>query len=533
MPTLDWIGKKAVLSHHRTVPYRLLRCDQKLSAGDPDSGNLLVEGDNLEALKALLPYYAGQVKCIFIDPPYNTGNEDWVYNDATNDPVIMEWLGKTVGGELEDLSRHDKWLCMMYPRLALLKQFLTHDGAIFVSIDDVEVAHLRLLLDELFGANHLIANFVWQSKDTPGNNSSGIAETHNHIIAYRRSTAFRPNLLSRNEKQVGTYTNPDNDQRGPWLAAPLTRVEHRDRDYYALENPAGKKVFPPKGSSWRRPPSKMAQLAADNRIWWGKSGDSVFPMEKKFLSEAKEGVVNQSWWPYGFAGSTRNASAELKEIFGGTRPFDTPKPTQLAKVIISLASQPGDLTLDSFAGSGTTAHAVLALNKQDEGTRRFILVEMVPEIAREIAAERIRRVSAGYTNAKGELIEGLGGGFRYCTLGTRLFDGDGRISDEVRFADLAQHVFFTETGQPAPSRARSATSPLIGISNGVAYYLLFNGVLGDKQPGGGNILTSRVLAHLPFHDGPRVVFGEGCRLAAARLKSEGVTFKQIPYQIKT
>src|ERR1035437_9944227 len=201
MPTLDWIGKKAVLNHHRTVPYRLLRCDQKLSAGDPDSGNLLVEGDNLEALKALLPYYAGQVKCIFIDPPYNTGNEDWVYNDATNDPVIMEWLGKTVGGELEDLSRHDKWLCMMYPRLALLKQFLTHDGAIFVSIDDVEVAHLRLLLDELFGANHLIANFVWQSKDTPGNNSSGIAETHNHIIAYRRSTAFRPNLLSRNEKQ--------------------------------------------------------------------------------------------------------------------------------------------------------------------------------------------------------------------------------------------------------------------------------------------------------------------------------------------
>ena len=415
---------------------------------------------------------------------------------------------------------------MMYPRLALLRDFLRQDGAIFVSIDDVEVGHLRLLMDEIFGPRNLIANFVWQSKDTPGNNSSGVAETHNHILAYRPSPLFVPNMLTRNEKQLSTYTNPDNDRRGPWLATPLTRAEHRDRDYYELTNAAGRKVFPPKGSSWRRPPSKMKELAIEKRIWWGKEGDAEFPMEKKFLSEVKDGVVNQTWWPYQFAGSTRNASAEIKKVFDGQKVFDTPKPIDLVKVIATMASDSDSLTLDSFAGSATTGHAVLAMNKIDGGIRRFILVEMEPEICRKVAAQRLQRVIEGHND-----IEALGGGFRYCTLAPPLFNDSGAIREGVTFADLAAHVYFTETGEPIPKRPRK-DCPLLGIQRGRAIYLLFNGVLGDKRPNSGNVLTSITLANLPTHDGSRIMYGEGCRLSAPRLKREGISFKQIPYGIK-
>lgn len=526
MPKLDWIGKKAVVNHHREVPFHLLKNNDDLSVGDPGSGNLLVQGDNLIALKALLPYYAGQVKCIYIDPPYNTGNEHWVYNDNVNSPEMKEWLGRVVGKESEDLSRHDKWLCMMYPRLALLREFLKPSGAIFVSIDDVETAYLRLLMDEIFGISNFLGNFVWQSKDTPGNNSSGIAETHNHIISYRRSEMFQPNLLARNEKQLGTYTNPDNDPRGPWLAAPLTRVEHRDRDYYALINPAGREILPPKGSSWRRPPAKMKELADDNRIWWGKSGDSDFPMEKKFLSEAKEGVVNQTWWPYEFAGSTRNASAEMKEIFSGEKPFDTPKPTQLLKVIITLSCSNSDLVLDSFAGSGTTGHAVLSLNKQDNGNRRFILIEMDDNICRNITTQRLARVSQGYKD-----VLALGGGFRFCELGEPLFDERGNIRATVSFFDLARHVYFTETGEPLPA-TKDVSSSLLGVHNGTAVYLLYNGILKDKTLKGGNVLTTNILASLPGYEGNKVIYGTACRMDTERLRREGIVFKQLPYKLK-
>jgi site-specific DNA-methyltransferase (adenine-specific)/adenine-specific DNA-methyltransferase len=530
MPTLDWIGKKAVANYHRHVPFHLLKDVPELSIGDPGSGNLIVEGDNLLALKALLPYYAGQVKCIYIDPPYNTGNEGWVYNDNVNSKEMQEWLGKVVGDENEDLTRHDKWLCMMYPRISILHSLLKHDGVIFVSIDDVEHAHLRLIMDEIFGSHNFLANFVWQSKDTPGNNSSGVAETHNHIIAYKKSDDFLPNLLARNEKQIASYTNPDNDHRGPWLPTPLTRVEHRDRDYYPIKNLVGKDIWPPKGSSWRRPPAKMKELAADNRIWWGKDGDAQFPMEKKFISEVKEGVVNQTWWPYDFAGSTRNASAELKELFTGSKNFDTPKPSQLLKVIIQLSCKANDIILDSFAGSGTTGHAILQLNK-DGGNRKFILVEMDPKISRDITTERVKRVIEGYKNAKGEKVEGLGGGFRFATLGEPLFDEKGNIRNTVRFAELARHVYFTETGEPLPKQPK-ASSPLIGVCNGTAIYLLYNGILKDKSPDGGNVLTTNILQHLPKHEGSKVVYGTACRLGTERLRREGIVFKQLPYKLK-
>ena len=415
MPALDFKGKSFIYTHHLGVPYRELLVVPEKSVPAPGrqpdlDDNLILHGDNLEALKALLPRYAGKVDCIYIDPPYNTGTEGWCYNDAVNAPLMREWLKKAANPvERDDLQRHDKWLCMMWPRLQLLKELLAEDGAIFVSIDDNEVHRLRAVMDEIFGEENFLANFVWQSKDTPGNNSVGIAETHNHIVFYRKSPSCSVTMLERNEEQLANYSNPDSDERGDWLPTPLTRAEFRERDYYSIPNKAGRDVWPPKGSSWRRPPAKMKWLQEDNRIWWGKDGDAEFPMEKKFLSEVKAGVVNQTWWPYGFAGSTRNASAELKGIFGGEKSFDTPKPVQLLSRILELATSENAIVLDSYAGSGTTAHAVLALNKKDGGSRRFILVQLPEELApdhparkegfsevADLTAERVRRVIRGY-----------------------------------------------------------------------------------------------------------------------------------------
>ena len=539
MPTLNWIGKSAVVTHHKDVPYRLLEPVPELSCDDPDSGNLIVQGDNLHALKALLPRYAGQVKCIYIDPPYNTGNEGWVYNDNVNSPEIRRWLGEVVGREGETLDRHDRWLCMMYPRLVLLKQFLRSDGVIFISIDDNEVASLRLLMDEIFGSANFLAHFVQQSKDTPGNNSSGIAATHDHLLAFVRSSDFKPNLLERDEKQLANYKNPDNDPRGPWLGAPLTRGEFRERDYYPLTNPAGIEVWPPRGTCWRRPKDVLERLIMENRLWWGKTGTATFPMEKKFLSEVKSGVVNQTWWPYEFSGSTRNANAEIKDVFGGERIFDTPKPTKLLQRILQIATDTNSLVLDSFAGSGTTAHAALKQNAEDGGNRRFILVEMDEGIAHNVTTERVKRVSQGYTNTKGEQVAGLGGGFQFCKLSAEpLFAADGQIREDVKFAQLAEFVWFSETGtglpspQPSPASGRGRKlSPLLGIHEGRAIYLLYNGILDDLAIDGGNVLTGVVLDKLPKHDGPRVIYAAACRLGAPRLNREGIVFKQTPYAL--
>ena len=316
MPILQWLDRDKHVKAAEAVPYRLLEADDAHSAGDAETPNMLIQGDNLDALKALLPYYAGSVKCIFIDPPYNTRSAFEHYDD-----------------NLE----HSQWLAMMFPRLVVLRDLLADGGSIWVTIDDNEVHYMKVIMDEVFGRSNFVANIVWQSKDTPGNNSNEIAQTHNHILLYRGGENFKLKLLTRNEKQLATYKNPDNDQRGVWLSTPITRVEHRDRDYYAIKNKIGKEVWPPKGSSWRRPPDEMKRLASEDRIYWGKGGDSEFPMEKKFLSEVKEGVVPQTWWPYEFGGSTRNASAEMKKIFDGVKSFDTPKPEKLTRIIHPIA----------------------------------------------------------------------------------------------------------------------------------------------------------------------------------------------------
>lgn len=537
MPTLDWIGKRAVLNHHREIPFHLLKENLALSAGDPEAGNLVVQGDNLLALKALLPYYAQQVKLIYIDPPYNTGNEKWVYNDAVNSAEMREWLGKVVGGEAEDLSRHDKWLNMMYPRLQLLRQFLREDGAIFVSIDDKEVHHLRALLDEVFGQRNFVATIIWQKNYAPKGTAKHFSEDHDYVMVYARSAAlWRPNLVPRSEKQDKKYKNPDNDPRGLWRPNNLAARNYYSKGTYAIACPGGRVIpGPPRGSYWRVAEEKFWELDRQGRIWWGKDGNNV-PAPKIYLSEVKAGVVPQTLWSYSEVGHTQEAKKEVVSIVefeSSDDVFITPKPVRLMRRVLEIGADKNSLVLDSFAGSGTLGHAVLAANAEDGGNRQFILVEMDEKIARAVTHQRLKKVVEGYTSlAGGDVVPGLGGGFRFCEIGQPLFDENGGIREEVSYADLAQHTYFSETGLPL-SNGTSGKSPLLGVHGGEAIYLLYNGVLGDRRPDGGNVLTSAVLSQLPPHDGPKVIYGEGCRLGAARLERERITFKQIPYDVRT
>ena len=590
MPTLNWIGKKAVLNHDRDVPFHLLEEVPRLSFGDKNSGNLIVQGDNLVALKSLLPYYAGKVKCIYIDPPYNTGNENWVYNDNVNDPEIKAWLGNVVGKEAEDLSRHDKWLCMMYPRLKLLREFLRQDGSIWISIDDNELYHLRMMMDEIFGAAQFISDISWQRTYSTRNDSKGIVNEVEHILVYGRMPNWQPNKLARTAKMNSKYKNPDGDF-APWKVTDATApnaVTHQGM-VYAIQQPiTGKLIYPSVGRCWPLEQDEMLAIMQD----WGnyelkdihdesaraevcgvspdavrngvlgivlsdplqgaaekarevyrKGVEKIHPWPQfYFNSKGKGGIARKTYlenvggklptnlWEYKDVGHTDEAKKEILSIFNGRAPFDTPKPTRLIQQILQVASDPGDLILDSFAGSGTTGHAILKQNAKDQGGRNFILVEMLPDIAVHVTSERVRRVSSGYRTPKGEDVSGLGGGFRYYRLGCPLFDEYGNVFGKVSFADLAKHVYFSETGSPLPDEADLST-PLIGTHDGRAIYLLYNGILKDKNPKNGNVLTREVLNMLPPFDGAMVVYGTGCRLSTATLRRERITFKQIPYEL--
>lgn len=536
MPTLDWIGKKAVVNHHREVPFHLLKEVPELSCGDPNSGNLIVEGDNLLALKALLPYYAGKVKCIYIDPPYNTGNEGWVYNDNVNSPEMRDWLGRTVGKEAEDLSRHDKWLCMMYPRLALLKDFLNDSGAIFVSIDDNEVSRLRSLLDEIFGPKNFVATVIWQKVFAPKNSAIHLSEDHDYVIIYAKvASSWRPNLLPRSESANSRYKNPDKDPRGPWTSGDIQARNFYSEGTYPIKCPSGR-IIPGPGSGmyWRVSKSKFQELDADGRIWWGPKGNNM-PRLKRFLSEVKDGVTPQTLWLHKDVGHTQEAKKELLQFIdfeSSEDVFITPKPTRLVDRILAMASDGDSLILDSFAGSGSTGHSVLKQNAGNKENRKFILVEIDPRIAESVTAARLRNVVKGRKSRNGESIPGVGGGFKYVRLAEHVYDEAGRINEAVKFPDLARHVFFTETGTPLPADA-SLDSPLIGSVNDRAVYLLFNGILKDKSADGGNRLTRKVLQELPPFEGSKVVYGTACQLGQELLQRHQVTFKQIPYAIPT
>lgn len=537
MPTLNWIGKDAVVKHHLEVPFHLLKDVPDLSCGDPGTGNLIVQGDNLVALKALLPHYAGQVKCICIDPPYNTGNEGWAYNDNVNSPVIREWLGKVVGKEGETLDRHDRWLCMMYPRLALLRQFLSEDGAIFVCLDDNEVGPLRLLMDEVFGANNFVTTIIWE-KRTTRENRRVFSFSHDYVVCYARNLSLFEKVrgtLPLTAEVKGRYANPDNDPRGTWQSVSMNAQGGHGTasQFYRLTTPGGRELDPPPGRCWSVTETKFKELVADKRIYFGTQGTNA-PRVKKFLSETTKGLTPHTLWNGREVGTTDSATKTLFTVFAGDPNFNTtPKPTELIERILQIATIPGELVLDSFAGSGTTGHAVVKMNaaNPNQDPRRFIMIELESDVCRNITAERVRRVSEGYTNAKGEKVAGLGGGFRFCELGEPLFDETGHIRETVKFGELARHVYFSETREPLP-RERVPNTPLLGVCRGLAVYLLFNGILGDKSSNGGNVLTRKTLAKLPPFAGPKVIYCAGCLIGAERLAEEGITVRQTPYEIR-
>ena len=578
MPRLEWIGKEAVVNHHERVPYRLLRCNPARSVGEAGSGNLLVQGDNLEALKALLPYYAAQVKCIYIDPPYNTGNENWVYNDAVNSPEMRDWLGQVVGRDAEDLSRHDKWLCMMYPRLALLRQFLRRDGVILISINDVELHHLRVILDELYGIQNLLATIVWEKgKKGDSHYFSGV---HEYIVVVARDKAFldaketrwrkkkagidevleyyqtlcqqygrdheriRENImkwyrtlpkghLAKNHKHYKW-----SDDRGLYFAADFSGPDdgRKSRPRYDIMHPiTGKPCKKPStGWRWEEERTKAALAEQPSRIHFGPD-ESTVPCRKSYLAEIDEEPITTVFYKDG-----RAATLLIEQILGPGA-FSFPKDVEILAELIGTITENDDIILDSFAGSGTTGHAVLKLNHTYNTNRRFILVEMVEEICQNRTAKHLEKAILGYEpinikkseDDEGSAVPGLGGGFRYCELGPTLFDAEGKIREEVSFRELAQHIYFTETGEPLPQGSRQKLTPLLGVAKGVGVYLLYNGILQDKSVDGGNVLTSKTLALLPEHDGPKVIYGNACRLSPRRLKAEGITFRQTPYEIRT
>ena len=418
-------------------------------------------------------------------PTVQHGQRGLGLNDNVNSPVIREWLGKAVGKEDETLDWHERWLCIMYPRLVLLRQFLREDGIIFVNLDDTESAFCRLLLDELFGIANRLAIVAWEKRYTRSNNAKMFYSVKDTLLVYRKTEAVSFLREARTEKPNSIYKNPDDDPRGAWTSAsyvnPATK-ELRHNLVYPILNPfTGKEVEHPT-HAWKFELDEHRRHVEGKRLWWGKSGTARYPRLKVFPKQENAGLVPVDIWNHEDSGTTDEGGGEVKAIFGSAV-FENPKPTKLLHRILQLATGPGDLVLDSFAGSGTTGHAVLSLNKQDRGNRRFILVEMEPKIARDITAERVRRVAQGYKNAKGESVDGLGGGFRYCELGEPLFDESGKIRETVSFADLARHVYFTETGEPLP-RERVTKSPFIGECRSVGIYLLFNGILGDKSAQG-------------------------------------------------
>lgn len=547
MPTLDWIGKRAVVNHHREVPYRLVHCDKAKSVGDPDAGNLLVQGDNLEALKALLPYYAGKVKCIYIDPPYNTGNEGWVYNDNVNSPEIRAWLGSVVGREAEDLSRHDKWLCMMYPRLRLLREFLADTGMVFVSIDDNEVHNLRYMMDEIFGRSNFVVNIIWQKMDSPSSNVGEriFSNYHDHTLVYAANIGRMSARQLPKPEILDAYPDEIDGQRARLRQlrknGKSARREDRPKMWYPMAAPDGSEVWPIHPTEgwegrWAIGEDTYHKIKHTKEFVWRMRNGTWTPYKAEYPPE-NPSVPNPSI--LSDVGQNRQAKALLNEILGTSHGFDTPKPIGLVRRIIDIACDKDSLVMDSFAGSGTTAHAVLAANHADGGNRKFILIETEQHIASAITAKRLQKAIEGYVpadSADADPVEGLGSGFRFCQLGEPLFDADGNVNAAVTYSDLAAHVFFCETGSPIPRRA-DGSSPLIGTFQGRAIYLLHSpDSVGIAAPSSGNVLTASVLEMLPVPDegfsGARIVYAEGCSVPEDRLQRSGVTFKQIPYQLE-
>ena len=582
MPTLEWIGKNKVINHHMDVPYRVLERqysydEQGQHNEDNGSENMIIHGDNLEALKSLLPRFWGGVSCIYIDPPYNTGNEGWVYNDNVNDPKIKKWLGEVVGKEGEDLSRHDKWLCMMYPRLKLLQKLLADDGVIFISIDDAEYANLKLACDEIFGANCFVSNISWQRTYSTRNDSKGIVNEVEHILVYSKKPEWMPNKLPRTDEMNSKYKNPDNDVtlwRTDNAFAPGAAT-HQGM-VYAIQHPfTGKMLYPSNGACWRYQQDTMLQImngwtryelkdlhdekerahicgvpveevrpevkaivladpleiAAENaqrvlergqwpRFFFTKNGKGG--IARKTYLENVGGRLPTNFWPFAETGHTDEAKKEMLAIFDGKATFDTPKPHRLLEFVLRVAGNKNTLILDSFAGSGTTAHAVLNMNKADGGNRKFILIEMM-DYADSITAERIKRVIKGYGDDK-KAVPGTGGSFSYYELGKPLMNGD-YLNEDVGIGKIREYIWFTETR--ANFHEPNEDKPYyLGTNKNTAYYFYY-----EKEKA--CVLNHVFLSSITVKQENYVIYADRCAISADDLQKFGIIFKKIPRDITT
>ena len=519
MPTLEWIGKDKVISHHKDVPFRVL--DEKYTYNAEHSDNMIIRGDNLEALKALLPQYEGKIKCIYIDPPYNTGNEGWVYNDNVNDPKIRKWLGEVVGKEGEDLSRHDKWLCMMYPRLKLLHRLLSDDGVIFISIDDREQINLRMICNEIFGERNFLGQFLWQKRTSPDMRKL-VSTAHEYICSYcknieRLSDAI--NKVALSEEDAKNYKNPDNDPRGPWASSDFTAQGFRPNQMYEITTPGGSKYTPPDGRCWKNIESEFLKQVEEGRMWFGTDGKGI-PRRKTYLYE-REGKNVWTWWDNKSVGHTQEATKEIAKIFGSPTIFDYPKPVRLISRIIQIATDKDSIILDSFAGSGTTAHAVLNMNKADGGHRKFILVEMM-EYAETITAERVRRVIDGYGTGK-NAVDGTGGDFTFYDLGEVLLLPDGNLNESVGADRIREYVWYMET--KTPLRAVDSDNPYyLGESRGTGYYFFY-----EKEAL--TTLNFDFLSTITEQAEGYLIYADLCTIPDEELKKYNITFKKIPRDI--
>ena len=556
MPTLEWIGKSKVISHHQDVPFRVLErkysFDENGQHGeDNGSENMIIRGDNLEALKALLPRYEGRVKCIYIDPPYNTGEEGWVYNDNVNDPKIKKWLGEVVGTEGEDLTRHDKWLCMMYPRLKLLQKLLADDGVIFINIGEDEHANLKLVCDEIFGVRNYVTDFGRQMK-------SGGAKGHyytpslDYVLTYAKNIDLLPYFRAiMTQQQIDVFyrfTQEEGPRKGEKYGEERlfkSSLEARANQRYYIQCPDGTFAIPPgettpnelkeglivtplktdKVWKWIYPRYKQ-ELDARNIIFKRTNTSGLVDehgnqckwniYNKLWLSEQQEKGVVPSNLITGY--ENRQSAAELKKL---NLDFNYAKPIRLIEYLLTISQMEKDaIVLDSFAGSGTTAHAVLNMNKADGGHRKFILVEMM-DYADSITAERVKRVIHGYGEGK-NAVEGTGGNFSFYDLGEPLLVGD-CLNEAVAPEKIREYIWFMETKQPyAPP---SGGNPYyLGRHNSTGYYFYY-------EPQRVTVLDYAFLSTITEKADGTVIYADRCSISEDKLAKMSVTFKKIPRDI--
>ena len=642
MPTLNWIGKDKVVNHHLDVPFYTLehmygfRAEDETDTSETHSGNMIIHGDNLVALKALLPEYEGRVNCIYIDPPYNTGEEKWVYNDNVNDTHIKKWLGEVVGKEGEDLSRHDKWLCMMYPRLALLQKLLHPQGAIFISIDDNEYTNLKAICDEIFGKNCFVANVSWQRTYSVRNDKDGIAVIVEHILIYSKEPNWIPLKLERTDDMDANYANPDNDYAA-WASVIPTAPSASSHQgmVYAIQQPiTGELLYPTTGRCWSfgqeemlgfmngwceyelrdlGDEAKRAEICGAsvdeirknikgivlkhdlntsrekakeiyNKGPWPKyfftKGGLGGIRRKTYITEV-EGKIPTNYWSFDEVGHTDEAKKELKEIFGGKSPFDTPKPTRLIERILDIATDDNSIILDSFAGSGTTAHAILLANLKKHSHKKFILVELM-DYADTTTAYRVKKAITGYkatmkheeeiynkkltiknlTKAESFLkeaetviekeqgnyaeiskpklqdncikviasrvadgfVEGLGGSFDYYELGKPLFKADNNLNEEVGEDKIRNYIYYTETKQPL-TRMRAGGSYLLDTLNGTSYYFYYE---KDRLTN----LSLEDLSIVTEKAEQYIIYADTCTIDEQTRAKLNIIFKKIPRDIR-